>query len=195
VTQPLDRTCQLPARGDIDEDAGEFWVENPFFMRESGHNLSAYERNRLFMNAHSGPFVDLSHGSNVDLDADSRGAVAADFDRDGDLDLLVVSAGGGPLRLFRNDMPAGNTLRVRLNGRASNHSGIGARLSLTAGDVTIHRDCFAHDPFSAQGPADLLIGVGAADSIDELTIRWPSGTVQQLHDVPVDETIEITEPD
>ena len=63
VTQPMDRTCRIPQLGEIDSDNGEFWVENPFEMPEKGENLSAYERNRVYLNAGNLEFIDASFAS------------------------------------------------------------------------------------------------------------------------------------
>ncbi len=103
VSQPLDRTGTLPKLGDLDEELGEFWAGNVFSMPRNGDNLSAYERNRLFLNKGDGEsFLDASFASGADIDSDSRTVVAADFDRDGRPDLLVGSVGCGSLRLFLN---------------------------------------------------------------------------------------------
>ena len=50
MAQPLDRNAKIEALGDVDEEAGEFWIESPFQVPATGHNLSAFEPNRLFLN-------------------------------------------------------------------------------------------------------------------------------------------------
>jgi hypothetical protein len=184
----------IPQLGEVDSEVGEFWVENPFMMRPNGMNLSAFERNCLFLNINGGGFLDASFTSAADIDSDSRSVVAADFDRDGTTDLLVGSDGGGPLRLFLNRVPdRGNSVRVELQGKNSNRRGIGARVVAKVVDQTIIRDLFPPTGFMGQGPAELLIGVGHAEQIDELTVRWPTGELQQFTDVPVECVISITE--
>ena len=194
MTQPLDRSARHPQLGHIDRDAGEFWVENPFMMPAAGHNLSAYERNRLYLNVDGRAFLDASFASRADIDSDSRSAVAADFDGDGAMDLLVCSVGGGPLRLFRNRFPSqGHRLRLELVGTESNRAAIGSRVILQCGQEQIVRDLFPPNPFMGQGPPRLLIGVGKAEKIDRLMVRWPTGKTQEFHDLPVDRPITITE--
>ena len=193
VSQPLNRQCQIKALGDIDKEAGEIWVENPFMLPATGQNLSAYERNRAFLNVDGESFIDVSFASDVDLDADSRSVVAADFDRDGTTDLLVGSVGGGPMRLFLNRFPAGNSVRVRLIGTKSNRLGIGARLIAKTTAQQVVRDVFPPNGFMGQGPAETLIGVGEAKTIVQLEVRWPSGTLQTLKGLPVGRTVTITE--
>ncbi len=87
MTQPLDRDSMLPELGEVDSEAGEFWVENPFMIRRNGLNLSAYERNSLFLNIAGEGFIDASFTTAADIDSDSHSVVAADFDRDGAVDL------------------------------------------------------------------------------------------------------------
>jgi hypothetical protein len=187
VTQPLDRNTSLPELGKVDRAAGEFWVENPFMMPAIGANLSAYERNRLFLNSEGKSFVDASFTSGADLDSDSRSVVAADFNRDGTPDLLVGSTGGGPLRLFLNRFPDGShRVRIVLQGKTSNHQGIGSRIVIEADGRKIVRDVFPVNGCMGTAPAELIAGVGQATRIDRMTLRWPTGEVQEFKDLPID---------
>ena len=178
MSQPHDRLSQLDAIGEIDEEAGEFWVKNPFEMPTARENLSAFERNRTFLNLDGNSFIDVSFASGADIDSDSRSVVAADFNLDGATDLLVGSVGGGSLRLFLNRFPKANYSRIRLEGSESNRAGIGARLTATVGAQKLVRDLFAHNGFMGQGPAEIIFGLGDATAIDRLEVRWPSGKTQ-----------------
>ena len=194
MSRPLDRTCNLPPLGEIDAEAGEFWVENPFLMPEQGKNLSAYERNRLYLNLGGREFLNASFASGADLDADSRAAIAADFDRDGGVDLLVLSAGGGPLRLFRNQVPGrGGYLRVVLQGGASNRSGFGTRLVADVEGQRVVRDVFPAAACLSQSPGEVVLGLGRADRVTRLEVRWPSGTTQQFENLPANRVVRIGE--
>jgi hypothetical protein len=195
VTRPLDRECLLPERGDVDRERGEFWVANPFMMPEAGHNLSAHERNRLYLNVGGQGFIDASRFSAADIDSDSRSVVAADFDRDGWTDLLVGNVGGGPLRLFLNrfSVPGNRRVLLDLVGTTSNRSAIGARATVECGGQRIFRDRFAPNGFMGMGPPELLVGVGQAERIDRLSVRWPTGKVQEFTDLPVDARLTIVE--
>lgn len=190
----MNMRCSIEPKGEIDQKSGEFWVKNPFEMLNGNHNFSAYESNKFFLNRRDGKFVDLSFESGADIDSDSRSVISADFDRDGDQDILVASVGGGPLRLFRNDIPSDHhRLRVDLVGVESNRFGIGAQLTATIGDETITRDIFPVNGFMGQSPVECIVGVGAASQIDRLEIRWPTGKTQTFNSVPVDCVIQITE--
>jgi hypothetical protein len=191
----MDRMSILPKLGDVDADAGEFWVENPFMMPRLGHNLSAFERSRMFLNVEGKAFIDASFLSAADIDSDSRSVVAADFSGDGAPDILIGTVGGGPLRMFRNQFPRTNhRLRIDLVGVKSNRPGIGARIVAHVGGRQIVRDRFPANGFMGQGPVETILGVGQANRIDRLTIRWPStGHVQEFTDVPVNCSLTITE--
>lgn len=158
------------------------------------NNLSAYEPNRLFINVAGRQFVDLSHQSGADIDSDSRSVIVGDFDNDDDPDLLVGSVGGGPLRLFQNAIPhVSNRVRLQLVGVTSNRQAIGSRVVAHCGGQQIVRDLFPANGFMGQNPAELLLGLGQAEKIDRLTVRWPSGVTQQFEDVPVNCHLEIVE--
>ena len=129
----------------------------------------------------------------MDIDADSRSVVAADFDRDGAPDLLVASAGGGAVRLFRNRFPAASRVRIDLVGSKSNRLGIGTRIIAQTGGRTIRRVVFPANGGFGQGPAEVHIGVGSATTIDRLTVSWPAGGEQVFRNGPVNVALRITE--
>ncbi len=196
MSQPMDRSSRLPALGPVDSAAGEFWVENPFLMPRRGDNLSAFERNCLFLNTTDNrtlQFLDASFASTADLDSDSRSAIAADVDRDGDLDLLVGSVGGGPIRLLQNQIPQGHRVVLSLTGTDSNRSGIGCRVTIGCEDRHVIRDLFPANGFMGTGPTELTIGLGRATLITSLTIRWPTGQNQVFTDLAVDQHYTLTE--
>ena len=195
MSQPLDRSCTHPQLGDLDQEAGEFWIGNPFEIVTQGENLSAYERNCLFLNFNGEQFIDGSFSAGADIDSDSRSVVATDFDNNGSIDLLVGSVGGGPLRLFRNTAPQGNRLRVALVGTSSNRQGIGSRIVAQVGGRQIVRDIFPANGFMGQGPQQVDLGVGSADYIERLTVRWPSGKLQTIESVAVDSPLTLVEPE
>lgn len=193
VSQPLDRYGQIEALGELDVEAGEFWVENPFMMMGIRANLSSYERNRTFLNIDGKSFIDVSFASAADLDSDSRSVIAADFNRDGATDLLVSSVGGGPLRLFLNRFPKQNSVQIELVGTKSNRAAIGARLIAHVGSRQIVRDVFPANGFMGQGPVEISLGLGSAKRIDRLEVRWPSGKTEQFTDLPAGGRLRIVE--
>lgn len=190
VTMPTDMTLGFPQIGPLDEEAGELWSENPFSCVEENINMAAYQRNKLYLNV-EGEFIDASFASGADIDADSRSVIRGDFNQDGKPDLLVGNSGGQTVRLFHNQAPQGNRLIVRLQGTDANSLGIGARISAEFGGRKVVRDLFQQNSFMGLGPAEVWFGMGDADQIDKLTIRWPGGETQTLTEVNSNRCIRI----
>lgn len=193
VSQPGNRTCELKKPGPVDDGLNEFWVGNPWAIVQDGHNLSAFERNRVYLNVGGKEFVDVSGISGADSDGDGRAAVAADFRNIGMPDVIVRQVGGGPLKLFENHFPKTHYLTVSLRGSESNRRGIGARLTAEAGGRTIVRELYTANTYKSQTPPQVLFGLADNDTIDKLTIRWPSGKVQVLTDLSADRHVIINE--
>lgn len=193
MSQPLDRGSTLPELGKVDREAGEFWVANPFLMLANHQNLSAYERNKVYLNMKGQSFLDISYASLADIDSDSRSAIAADFDRDGAPDMLVGSVGGGPLRLFLNRYPQKNRVQIKLIGVQSNRDAIGTRVVADCGNRKVVRDVFAANGFQGQGPPELSLGIGDAAQIDHLNVRWPTGRIQVFENIEAGSRITIHE--
>jgi hypothetical protein len=175
---------RLPSPRQLDDGIGEMWVENIADFESAGEfNLSMYERNRVFMNGGRGALVDASFVSGADITSDSRAVAVGDIDEDGRPDLLVRSAGGGAIRLFRNKTTSGDSVLVTLEGSRSNSQGMGARLVLEVGDRALYREHFPANSLMAQSALETIFGVGDAEGPFKLTVTWPSGAVQTLDDV------------
>jgi hypothetical protein len=192
VSQPCNRN-RVPLPGKLDESLREFWVSSPWQITVQGFNLSAYERKRAFLNVKGQDFLEISHLTGADNDGDGRGVVAADFRNVGMLDLLVRQAGGGPLVLYENRLPRKHYLKVSLRGRESNRQGIGARLTAVVRGQQQVRELFPANSYLAQAPNLVHFGLADADTVDRLTIRWPSGKVQVLNDLKGDRHIVVDE--
>ena len=70
MSQPCNRNCDIKQPGALDAKLGEFWVGNPWEIITEGHNLSAFERNRMYLNVGGREFLDVSHISGTDSDGD-----------------------------------------------------------------------------------------------------------------------------
>ena len=149
--------------------------------------LEAYPY-RLYLNDGEGLFADRT-----DLLGEFWALVpTGDYDRDGFLDAWVFDAAYG-LSLWRNAGGAHHYLRVELVGTASNRRGIGARLLATAGGKTQLRELYNS---TGGHEIDALVahfGLGEHARVDRLEIRWPSGQVDELQDVPADRRIRVFE--
>jgi hypothetical protein len=207
VSQPFDRKAKVPLPAKLDANLGEFWVESPWEIVKEGHNLSAYERKRIFLNVRRSDgardFLDISFLTGADGTGDGRSAVAADFRNIGRLDLVLRQSGGGPVLIYENDFPQRHYLKVSLrgrpdsvvgkDGRKSNRLGIGARLIAEVQGQPRVREMYPLNSYRSQTPNIVHFGLGDATKVDKLTIRWPSGKVQELTNVPADRHIVVDE--
>jgi hypothetical protein len=193
VSQPCDRRCKIDAPGQSDPELKEFWVENPWEIIAGGHNLSAFERKRAYLNVEGQAFLEISHLTGADNDGDGRSVVAADFGNTGRLDLIVRQVGGGPLLLYENRFPQRHYLKVSLRGRGANRAGVGARLTAVVGGRPLVREMYPANTYRSQAPNIVHFGLGDAERVERLTIRWPSGHVQELNDLKGDRHIIVDE--
>jgi len=177
----------------LDTEIKEFWIERAAEIVRKGENLSAYERNRTFLNVGGKDFLDISYLSGTDSDGDGRAVVAADFRNNGQLDLVVRQVGGGPFLMFENRFPKKNYLKVSLRGSRSNRLGIGARLKATCGDLTQVRDNFPVNSYQSQAPTIVHFGLGSFTTVPRLEVVWPSGHKQVFTDVVANRHIRIDE--
>jgi hypothetical protein len=193
VSQPSKRAAAIRAPGKLDPTLGEFWVSNPWDIVKEGHNLSAFERTRTFLNLRGQNFLDVSFLSGADNDGDGRCVVAGDFSNNGRLEVVVRKVSGGPLQLYENQFPQRHYLKVTLRGTRSNRQGIGARLVAVAGGQQLVREMYPLNSFRSQMPNVVHFGLGDHDRVERLTIRWPSGAEQVLTDITGDRHIVVEE--
>jgi hypothetical protein len=110
-----------------------------------------------------------------------RGSAYADFDGDGDLDVVMTQVAGAPL-LLRNDQSLGHHwLRVRpTDPTSANRDALGAWVELTAGGATQRRQVMPTRSYLSQVELPVTFGLGASDEIDGLKVIWPDGTEQEV---------------
>jgi len=153
--------------------------------------------NSLFRNKGDGRFEDVSKSAGVDfqLAGQYRGVAFADFDNDGRLD-AVVSNVNGPARLFRNvTASTGHWLALKLTGTRSNRDGIGAKVELTLpSGRKLYNHCATSVGYASSSEPLVRFGLGQEAVAKLIEIHWPSGQVQQLHDVKPDLVLKVREP-
>jgi len=150
------------------------------------------QANRIFANLGNGKFRDVSSeaGAGFDVARAHRGSAFADFNGDGKID-IVVSSLGGPAELWENTSPGANHwIILRLVGERSNRDGIGARICI--GDQWNHMTTAVS--YASSSDFGVHFGLGATRHVGKIEIRWPSGAVQVLTDVKVDQVLEVHEP-
>jgi hypothetical protein len=112
-----------------------------------------------------------------------RGLACGDFDRDGDVDVLMTT-NGGPAVLFRNDRRSENrSIRLTLVGTTSNRSAIGARVRVMAGGLAQSRMVKSGSSYLSQSELPLTFGVGRRDRVDRVVIDWPNGRTEEFADI------------
>ncbi len=149
----------------------------------------------MYRNLGHGKFAKVSKylGPDFNHPVAGRGLAVADFDNDGDLDIVTNDRGDFP-ELLRND--GGNSnhwLTVRLIGTRSNRDGNGSSLRLTSeGFTQVRQSKGGMSYMSAQDPR-IHFGLGQRRKIDSLAVTWPSGHVDTLADVPINQIIVVKE--
>jgi hypothetical protein len=119
-------------------------------------------------------------GGGFDQPRVGRGLAYGDFDRDGDLDILLTT-NNGPAFLYRNDQTAGNrSLRFRLEGTKSNRDAVGAVVKIFYNGQMQSRTVRGGSSYLSQSELPVTFGVGKRDQIDRATIDWPSGRNQEF---------------
>jgi len=154
---------------------------------------------QLFWN--SGPeqarsfvLVDSASAGDLARPLVGRGSAYADIDGDGDLDVVLTQVGRRPL-VLRNDQDLGHHwLRVTLRDRERRRDAIGARIELVAGGVTQRRQVMPTRGYQSQSELPVTFGLGTAERVDALVVRWPDGTVQRIDEVTIDQLIVLTRP-
>jgi tetratricopeptide (TPR) repeat protein len=179
---------------DVDLDGWQdlFTVNSHVVNEERLRNVPYAQRPQLFHNVGNGSFaeVDPTAGNGLDLRLIGRGAAYADYDGDGDLDLLLT-ANQGRAYLLRNETERpGSFVRVLARGKQSNRDGIGARVQLY--HATQQRQTAlvrTGGSYLSHSELAVTFGLRPEEQVERLEIHWPSGLVDVVRSVPLNTTI------
>ena len=139
----------------------------------------------LFLNDGHGMFQDVALSAGADFAAPkvARGLACGDFDRDGDVDLLITT-NQGPALLYRNDVTNGNhSIRLKLTGTKSNRDAIGAVVRLFTADGQQMRMVKTGSSYLSQSELTLTFGIGQRSVADRMVVEWPSGRTDEFKNV------------
>ncbi len=159
------------------------------------------QRKLLYQNLRNGHFADISFqaGPGISDPSASRGAAFGDFDNDGDIDVVINCVNDYPQLLRCDSKLDHNWIKVRTIGTKSNRSGIGTRLTCVtrlAGESKPHSqidEVRSGGGYFSQNDLRVHFGLGKAEKVDVLEIRWPSGQIDTLKDVKVNQLIYVKE--
>ena len=158
----------------------------PQYLKEQ-HNI-------LLRNKGDGTFTNLSAVSGADDPGVGRGLGYLDIENDGCLDLFIGNL-GGYTSLYKNRCEEPNNwLVVKAVGTESNRDGIGARITVNAGGKSQIREIASGRSFMGHHMIPVHFGLGNADKVDEIIVKWPSGKVQTVSSVAINNRITIIEP-
>jgi len=121
-----------------------------------------------------------------------RGAAFADYDADGDADLLIIRH-GGRARLLRNDSPGGHWVGFKVRAKSGHPSGIGARIVVRTDDRAYLQEVGAGPSYLSQNYSDVLFGLGEATRVERIEISWPGGRRELWSDLDVDRLWQLEE--
>jgi len=159
------------------------------------------QRKLLYRNLRNGKFEDISldAGPGISEPSASRGCAFGDFDNDGNIDFVVNCVNDFPQLVRCYSKLQNNWIKVRTIGSKSNRSGIGARLHCVVqmpGDSKPHQqidEVRSGGGYCSQSDLRVHFGIGQAQKIDLLEIRWPSGLVETFKDIKPNQLIYVKE--
>ena len=169
---------------DVDNDAllDVFIANGHVYPDVEKTGTSSYrQRNQLFRNVGRGQYrhITMQVAGPLLTQQSSRGAAFGDYDNDGDTDILVSVIDDRPI-LLRNDSTGGHWVTFRLEGKTSNRSAIGARVTVQAGSRRQVAEVRSGGSYISHNDTRVHFGLGTAASVDRVIVRWPNGTVETL---------------
>jgi hypothetical protein len=164
-------------------------------VRNIRGNIGYAQSPQLFWNQGGARFRDVASdvGGGFDQPRIGRGLAYGDFDRDGDLDLLLTT-NNGPAFLYRNDQTAGNrSIRFRLQGTKSNRDAVGAVVKIFYSGQMQSRTVRGGSSYLSQSELPVTFGVGKRDKIEQATIDWPSGRAEEFKNLSAGKSYQCIE--
>lgn len=153
------------------------------------------QKDQFFRNNGNGTYTEVSRSAGAYFTEEfvGRGAASSDYDNDGYLDLVVMNSNQGAVLLKNESGNMNNWLRIKLEGTHSNLYGIGAMVKVVTSDLSQISMVKSGSSYASGSDIRLIFGLANATIVDSIIIEWPSGIVQELKDISINQTIEIKE--
>ena len=153
------------------------------------------QRDQMFHNNGDGTYSDISEtaGAYFAETLVGRAAATADYDNDGDPDIVIMNSNQHAVLLRNDGGNRKNWLGIKLIGTRSNRDGIGAKVTLTTEDTTQIREVKSGSSYASGSDTRLLFGLGENQRVKKVSIVWQSGTLQELEDISTNQMLTIVE--
>jgi hypothetical protein len=153
------------------------------------------QRKLVFQNQKDGTFRDISNsvGPAVTVPQPSRGAAFGDLFNDGRIDVVVENMDGLPMVLRNQDGSHNHWITIQLLGTRSNRLALGAKVRVVAGALSQIEEVRSGGSYLSQNDLRLHFGLGSANKVDRVEIRWPSGATQTLQNLACDRFYVVNE--
>jgi enediyne biosynthesis protein E4 len=158
-------------------------------------NTTLYECPGIVLrNTGGGNFQNVSDksGDGPAVKRSARGAAFDDLDNDGDIDVVILNSRREPT-ILRNDSPPAHWVAIKLIGTKSNRDGIGARVTLTSGDLSLIDEVHSGRGYQSDYGRRLHFGLGKRDCVDRVEVQWPSGRKDVIQQPTIDRPLVIRE--
>jgi hypothetical protein len=172
----------------------DLFVANGHIQPMTRDGSTYRQQAQLYLNTGNGVFEESSSAiAGPFLDSlVCRAAAYADFDRDGDQDILLTE-NGGPAHLWRNDSRGNNFIRIKLQGKQSNRDAVGSQLVGVLGRSRMYRRIRTGGSYLSNSEKIATFGLGQQAALDTLIIKWPEGDIDQLTNLIANQQILIVE--
>lgn len=170
---------------------------DPDIFKANGELKHLYgQEDQLFENIENGKFKDVSvdRGQYFKEEYVGRGACLGDYDNDGDLDIYIVNLDSQGMFLRNNKGNQNNWIILNLVGNTSNRDGLGARIKLIAGGKMQTAQKKSTTGYLSQNDSRIHFGLMKNDIVEKIEIKWPSGKLQVLENIKVNQILVVKEP-
>ena len=153
------------------------------------------QRDQMFQNRGDSTYADVSEtaGAYFTEALVGRAAATADYDNDGDTDIVIMNSNQRAVLLRNDGGNQKNWLGIKLIGSQNNRDGIGAKVTLSTGEMTQMREGKSGSSYASGSDTRLLFGLGQNQHVEKISIVWQSGTTQVLENVSINQTLTIVE--